>query len=100
MSDAAVMDPIVTPDEIVQTVTSDEPELAAHIVLVPPHEDDKSPQGYVLRARIEGFPITALCGHTFVPVKNPEPLPVCSGCLETFENDPNGFNDRGELPDA
>jgi len=100
MSDTAVMDPITTTDEMVKTETSDEPEEASHIVLVPPTEDDTSPQGYVLRARVEGFPITAICGYAFIPIKNPEPLPVCSGCLDVFRNDPNAFNDREELPDA
>lgn len=85
---------------VIEHQTSDEPEQASHIVMVPPHEDDESPQAYVLRARIEGFPITALCGHVFVPHKNPEPLPVCSGCLDIYQHDPNGFGDRGELPDA
>lgn len=80
--------------------TSDEPEQSAHIVLVPPHEDDQTPQAYVLRARIEGFAIEALCGHVFVPQRNPEPLPTCSGCLEIYQFDPYGKGDRGELPNA
>ena len=39
----------------------------AHIVMVPPGEPDQTPQAYVLRARVEGFPITALCGFVWIP---------------------------------
>lgn len=86
--------------EHVVTETTDVPADASHIVMVPPGEDDETPQAYVVRARIEGFAITALCGYVFVPQKDPKPLPVCQTCLEIFQNDPNEFGDRGELPDA
>jgi hypothetical protein len=89
-----------SPTIVHQHVTTDQPEQASHIVMVPPEEEDSTPQAYVLRARIEGFPVTALCGHTFVPQKNPEPLPVCEECLEIFQHDPNGHGDREELPEA
>lgn len=82
-----------------QVVTSDDKPNSAHIVMVPPGEADESPQAYVMRARIEGFPVTALCGFTWVPEKQATGLPVCSECLSIYENDPNGFGDRGDLPD-
>jgi hypothetical protein len=53
-----------------------------------------------MMARVEGFPITALCGFKWIPSKNPEPMPVCGQCKRIYENDPNGFNDRNEPPDA
>lgn len=86
--------------EYVQTNTTDVPEDASHIVQVPKHQPDPTPQAYVLRARIEGFLIVALCGHAFVPKQNPEPLPVCQACLDIYENDPHGHGDRDQLPDA
>lgn len=86
--------------ELVQTVTTDEPAEAAHIVMVPPGQPDKSPQAYVLRARIEGFPVRALCGWEWVPEKDPGPLPVCAGCLDVYQDDPHGHGDRDQLPDA
>lgn len=86
--------------EYVETRTSDVPGDSAHIVMVPPDQSDESPQAYVLRARIEGFQVTALCGHTWFPQRDPKPLPVCAACLNVYQHDPNGFGDRDELPDS
>lgn len=86
--------------ESVETRTSTTPEDASHIVMVPPEEADETPQAYVLRARVEGFEITAVCGHVWVPQRDPKPLPVCATCLDIFRNDPHGHGDRNELPDA
>lgn len=86
--------------EYVQTNTTDVPDDAAHIVLVPKGQPDATPQAYVMRARIEGFPIAALCGHEWVPQRDPKPLPVCQLCLDIYENDPHGHGDRDQLPDA
>lgn len=58
----------------------------AHIVMVPGGEPDTTPQAYVLRARIEGFPVTALCGYTWVPKQKAEGLPVCEECKFLYEN--------------
>lgn len=85
--------------EYVETRTTDQPADASHIVHMPATEK-QTPQSYVLEARIEGRPITALCGYTWVPNKNPEPLPVCATCLEIYKHDPRGHGDRGDLPDA
>lgn len=79
--------------------TSTDKNEMAHIVLVPPGESDETPQAYVMRARIEGFPITALCGFMWVPNKMATGLPVCEECKAIFENDPHGFGDRDSLPD-
>jgi len=87
-------------DEYVQTRTTDQPAEAAHIVMVPRGQPDPTPQAYVLRARIDGFPVTALCGHTWQPTKDPEPLPVCARCLDIYQNDPLGHGDRDQLPEA
>lgn len=85
-----------------QTITTDNPADAAHIVMTPANEPDETPQAYVMRARIEGFPVTALCGHTWVPQKDPAPLPVCATCLSYYQVDPfqNDHESRDELPDA
>lgn len=86
--------------EYVETRTSDEPGDSAHIVMVPPGESDETPQAYVLRARIEGFPVTALCGYSWVPQKDPSPLPVCSRCLALYQQPGKNRDDREQLPDA
>lgn len=85
---------------IVETNTADDPDLASHIVKTPPGEPDKTPQAYILRARLEGIAVTALCGYVFVPQHDPAPRPVCQTCKDIFEHDPYGHGDRGELPDA
>lgn len=87
-------------DELVQTSTTDQPEQAAHIVRVPPGQLDTTPQAYVLRARIEGFEVTALCGYTWIPEKDPVPLPICVDCVEIYRQDPKGHGDRDRLPEA
>ena len=92
-------------DERVETervLSTDKPE-SAHIVLVPEGEPDETPQAYVLRARIEGFPVTALCGYTWVPSKNPGNLPVCQECVDIYEMIGLGSQHGDEfkdLPDA
>lgn len=43
--------------------------------------------GHVLamEARFEGTPVTALCGHVFVPQRDPKALPTCQACVDIFE---------------
>lgn len=54
----------------------------AHIVKVGPGE---SAAAKVLEARINGTPIEALCGHVWVPARDPKQLPVCQACKEVYE---------------
>lgn len=70
--------PSVTEDE--RTETEDGP--VAHIVKTPPGE---SAAGLVTEARIYGLPVEALCGHVWVPSRNPEPLPRCARCVSVYE---------------
>lgn len=86
--------------EVVQHTTTGDPEKAAHIVMIPAGEPDTTPQAYVLRARIQGFPVTAVCGHVFTPQRNPQPLPVCAACLDFYETHGSDLDQRGDLPDA
>lgn len=78
--------------------SSDKPE-SAHIVMVPPDEADETPQAYVMRARIEGFPVVALCGYTWVPAKPVKGLPVCAECLSIYQQPGENRDDREDLPD-
>lgn len=68
---------VITEDDV--RTSNDKPE-SAHIVMVPPGEPDESPHAYVMRARIEGFPVTALCGYTCIPWRSAAGLPVCRAC--------------------
>ena len=70
------------------TETEDGP--VAHIVRTEPGEDATAK---VLEARIEGTPLEALCGHTWVPSRDPKQLPVCQKCKDIYEMD-RSINDR------
>jgi hypothetical protein len=84
--------PTLTPDteEVLQT---GEP-IAAHIVKTDPGENAAAK---VLEARIYGTPLEALCGHVWVPSRDPKRLPLCEQCKSIYElyrafND--GLNER------
>ncbi len=53
----------------------------AHIVRTRPGEDAAAK---ILEARINGTPVEALCGHVWVPSRDPARLPVCEKCLEIY----------------
>ncbi len=84
--------PTLTPDteEVLQT---GEP-VASHIVKTDPGENAAAK---VLEARIYGTPLEALCGHVWVPSRDPKQLPLCEKCKGIYEmykafND--GLNDH------
>lgn len=86
--------PVLTPDteEVLQTA---EPT-AAHIVKVEPGENAAAK---VLEARIMGTPLEALCGHIWVPSRDPKQLPLCEECKAIYEMY-RAFNDGlNERPD-
>lgn len=98
MSDVMMAPPIEAVERDLNT--HETPGDCSHIVKVPPGVEDESPQAYVTRARIEGFPIEALCGHTWVPARDPKSLPVCTKCREIYEYDPFASDPGRDLPDA
>jgi hypothetical protein len=75
------------------------PSDLTHIVMDPDRERD-DPGAYMQEARVNGTPVTALCGWTWIPHRDPLKLPLCTKCKAIYEHDPNGFGDRGDLPDA
>jgi hypothetical protein len=84
-------------DERTETDLRDETEdgPVAHIVKVGPGEDAAAK---VLEARIEGTPLEALCGHVWVPSRDPKKLPMCQACKEVYELY-RSFNDGlGDTP--
>jgi Protein of unknown function (DUF3039) len=48
-------------------------------------DEERSSETLVLEARINGTPLTALCGYTWVPSRDPQKYPICQKCLEVFE---------------
>jgi hypothetical protein len=75
-------------------VTETGEPVVAHIVKTEP---DESASAKVLEARIYGTPVEALCGHVWVPSRDPKQHPLCQKCKDIYEmyrsfND--GLNDR------
>lgn len=66
----------------------------AHIVKVEPGE---SATAKIVEARIYGTPVEALCGHVWVPSRDPKQLPICPECKSVYEMY-RAFNDG--LPDT
>lgn len=60
---------------------TDEP-IVAHIVKTKPSEDAAAK---VLEARIYGTPLEALCGHVWIPSRDPKQVPMCQACKEIYE---------------
>ena len=80
MSELETMPAETIPD--VDEVTETGEPIVAHIVKVGPGE---SAAAKVLEARINGTPVEALCGHVWVPARDPKQLPVCQACKEIYD---------------
>lgn len=48
-------------------------------------DDPRTADAIVLEARVNGTPLAALCGHIFVPSRDPIRYPPCDKCVEIFE---------------
>ena len=84
--------PVEVVPDVEEVVEPGEPT-NAHIVKVEPGE---SAAAKVLEARIYGTPVEALCGHVWVPSRDPKQLPLCEQCKSIYEMY-RAFNDG--LPD-
>lgn len=73
--------PAKTIPQTEQVPQTGEPAVA-HIVKTEPGE---SAAAKVLEARIYGTPLEALCGHVWVPSRDPKQLPVCQACKEIYD---------------
>jgi len=78
--------PLKTRPTTVKPELDYEPEtsepIVAHIVKTKPGEDAAAK---VLEARIYGTPLEALCGHVWVPSRDPKQVPMCQACKEIYE---------------
>ena len=63
--------------------------IVAHIVKTEPGE---SAAAKVMEARIYGTPLEALCGHVWVPSRDPKQVPMCQNCIEIYDTY-RAFND-------
>jgi hypothetical protein len=82
-----------------ERTTEDHQGPASHIVFVPP-EVSETATAWVLRARIEGFEVEALCGYRWFPTRDPKQYPVCQRCVDVYQQPGDNRDDREELPDA
>lgn len=64
-----------TPTPVIDTTDGDHERLT-HIVV---------PAAAAMEAMVTGIPVTALCGKTWVPSRDPDRYGVCPSCIETFE---------------
>lgn len=56
-----------------------------HSHIVDRGDDPRPATALILEAMVNGTPLTALCGYTWVPARDPKNFPVCPKCLEVFE---------------
>jgi len=86
--------PLQVRPAVVEPITERIPETGepamAHIVKTGPDEDAAAK---ILEARINGTPIEALCGHVWVPSRDPKQLPLCDVCKDIYETY-RAFNDH------
>jgi Protein of unknown function (DUF3039) len=74
-----------------------DPELAepifAHIVKTEPGENAAAK---VMEARLNGTALEALCGHVWVPSRDPSRHPMCPKCQSAYDayRAFNGLNER------
>jgi hypothetical protein len=51
-----------------------------HIVNCP--DDKESTEAWLTEARVFGLEVTALCGHRWVPTRDPMKHPICPECID------------------
>lgn len=74
-----VMPPTVDLDlDVPPPALDQEPPKFTHIVKR--KRDDQHAGDLVMSAMIEATPVEALCGHVFVPTRDPKKLPLCDEC--------------------
>lgn len=54
--------------------------ILSHIVNCP--DDKETTEAWLMEARIYGLPVEALCGHTWVPSRDPVRHPICQKCVD------------------
>lgn len=86
--------PVEVSPQTDHTTETQEP-IVAHIVKTLPGENAAAK---VLEARINGTPIEALCGHVWVPSRDPKQVPMCEKCKEIYQTYRMFNNGLGETP--
>jgi hypothetical protein len=74
--------PVETVEPDLRDVPQTGEPTVAHIIKTDPGENAAAK---VLEARIYGTPLEALCGHVWVPSRDPKQLPLCQKCKDVYE---------------
>lgn len=78
--------PSSTPQMSDPETEMDEP-IWAHIVR---SDEKQSGEAKVMEARVMGTPVTAMCGHVWVPSRDPMKHPICQKCIQAMKELPDG----------
>lgn len=70
--------------EILDTRTELENADPVHSHIVQANQE-MSAGARIMEATVNGTPVTALCGYTWVPHRDPRKYPPCPKCIEIFE---------------
>lgn len=68
-----------------KTITETEEDTPILTHIIDRGNDTRSANAIILEARVLGTPITALCGYSWVPSRDPLKYPLCEKCVEMFE---------------
>lgn len=79
MSAAAQVAPAVT-DHTEIELDENGQQRRTHIVNCP--ADKASTVAWLAEAAVEGLEVEALCGHRWVPVRDPRRFPICQACVD------------------
>lgn len=82
-----------TLERVEETTETGNPTLA-HIIAP---KDGVEGAVLAMEARFNGTPVKALCGHVFVPQRDPNAVPPCQECIDIFEGK---FGPEGRPSDA
>jgi hypothetical protein len=79
-------DTLTRPEVVTKTQTGDGSPVVSHIC-----EKEGITDAYVF-----GTPLTAICGHVWVPSRDPKHLPLCAACKEISDS----MWGEGNVPDG
>lgn len=69
-----------TLERVVESTVDPEDPTRTHIVNCPPSKESSA--AWLTEARIYGLEVEALCGHRWVPSRDPHKHPICDPCVE------------------
>jgi hypothetical protein len=64
---------------VLEDIDTQDPDEVTHIV------NQHLPGNSIADASIFGTEVVALCGHKFIPTRDPEKLPLCQACKLALE---------------